>query len=453
MLMQKPTNGSVAAVDYPSIWQEEKAPQPFAGQTGLQKNESKTYETVIVGAGLCGLLTAYRLVEKGVHSIAVVDAGELAGGVTARTTAKITSQHGLIYDKLIRKFGAGQAKQYLDAHEAALQKYRELCRGMDCDFEEKTAYVYSLNDRRKIERELDALEKLGVPGEFTDRLPLPFPVAGAVRYPNQAQFHPLKWIAAISKSLHICEHTPVRELVGTTAITDYGKVTANKIIVATHFPFLNKHGSFFAKLYQHRSYVIALENAPNVDGMYVDEAQTGMSFRNYKNLLLVGGGDHRTGKQGGAWQELRDFAQRHYPKAAETSHWATQDCMSLDGVPYIGPYSASTSDLYVATGFNKWGMTSAMVSAMVLCDLVQGKQSPYAEVFSPSRTILRPQLVVNGFEAVVNLLTPSAKRCPHLGCALKWNPQEHTWDCPCHGSRFTEEGRLIDNPATGNLKK
>ena len=251
----------------------------------------------------------------------------------------------------------------------------------------------------------------------------------------------------------ICEHTPVRELVGTTAITDYGKVTANKIIVATHFPFLNKHGSFFAKLYQHRSYVIALENAPNVDGMYVDEAQTGMSFRNYKNLLLVGGGDHRTGKQGGAWQELRDFAQRHYPKAAETSHWATQDCMSLDGVPYIGPYSASASDLYVATGFNKWGMTSAMVSAMVQCDLVQGKQSPYAEVFSPSRTILRPQLVVNGFEAVVNLLTPSAKRCPHLGCALKWNPQEHTWDCPCHGSRFTEEGRLIDNPATGNLKK
>ena len=305
----------------------------------------------------------------------------------------------------------------------------------------------------EVKKELDALEKLGVPGEFTDRLPLPFPVAGAVRYPNQAQFHPLKWIAAISKSLHICEHTPVRELVGTTAITDYGKVTANKIIVATHFPFLNKHGSFFAKLYQHRSYVIALENAPNVDGMYVDEAQTGMSFRNYKNLLLVGGGDHRTGKQGGAWQELRDFAQRHYPKAAETSHWATQDCMSLDGVPYIGPYSASASDLYVATGFNKWGMTSAMVSAMVLCDLVQGKQSPYAEVFSPSRTILRPQLVVNGFEAVVNLLTPSAKRCPHLGCALKWNPQEHTWDCPCHGSRFTEEGRLIDNPATGNLKK
>ena len=206
-------------------------------------------------------------------------------------------------------------------------------------------------------------------------------------------------------------------------------------------------------MYQHRSYVIALENAPNVHGMYVDEAQNGMSFRNFENLLLIGGGDHRTGKQGGNWQELRTFARQHYPNASEKYCWATQDCMTLDGVPYIGAYSAGTPDLYVATGFNKWGMTSSMVSAMILCDLVQEKQNPYAEAFSPSRTILRPQLAVNAWEAVVNLLTPSAKRCPHLGCALKWNPYEHTWDCPCHGSRFTKNGRLIDNPATGDLTK
>lgn len=127
--------------------------------------------------------------------------------------------------------------------------------------------------------------------------------------------------------------------------------------------------------------------------------------------------------------------------------------MSLDGVPYIGPYSASTSDLYVATGFNKWGMTSSMASAMILSNLVQGKKPPFAaEVFSPSRTMLRPQLATNGWEAMVSLLTPTTRRCPHLGCALKWNSQEHTWDCPCHGSRFTEEGGLIDNPATGGLK-
>ena len=430
-----------------SLWEQ------TSRQTEFRRLEQdvKT-EVLIIGGGMAGILCAYLLGQAGVPYI-LLEAETIGSGVTKNTTAKITSQHGLIYDKLIREFGLDRARQYLSANEAALQKYRELCRDMDCGFEEKTAYVYSLNDRRKIEREVAALEKLGHPAEFAQHLPLPFSVAGAVRYPNQAQFHPLKFLSAISKGLHIYEHTPVRELIGTTAITDRGRVTAEKIIVATHFPFLNKHGGYFIKLYQHRSYVIALANAQAVDGMYVDEAQTGMSFRNYENLLLVGGGDHRTGKQGGAWQELRDFTQQYYPKATEKYHWATQDCMTLDGVPYIGPYSAGTSGLYVATGFNKWGMTSSMVSAMVLCELVQGKPSPYAEVFSPSRTILRPQLAVNGFEALVGLLTPSARRCPHLGCALKWNPQEHTWDCPCHGSRFTEDGRLIDNPATGNLKK
>ena len=430
-----------------SLWEQ------TSRQTEFRRLEQdvKT-EVLIIGGGMAGILCAYLLGQAGVPYI-LLEAETIGSGITKNTTAKITSQHGLIYDKLIREFGLDRARQYLSANEAALQKYRELCRDMDCGFEEKTAYVYSLNDRRKIEREVAALEKLGHPAEFAEHLPLPFSVAGAVQYPNQAQFHPLKFLSAISKGLHIYEHTPVRELIGTTAITDRGRVTAEKIIVATHFPFLNKHGGYFIKLYQHRSYVIALANAQAVDGMYVDEAQTGMSFRNYENLLLVGGGDHRTGKQGGAWQELRDFTQQYYPKATEKYHWATQDCVTLDGVPYIGPYSAGTSGLYVATGYNKWGMTSSMVSAMVLCELVQGKPSPYAEVFSPSRTILRPQLAVNGFEALVGLLTPSARRCPHLGCALKWNPQEHTWDCPCHGSRFTEDGRLIDNPATGNLKK
>ena len=185
--------------------------------------------------------------------------------------------------------------------------------------------------------------------------------------------------------------------------------------------------------------------------MYVDEAQTGMSFRNYQNLLLIGGGDHRTGKKGGNWQELTAFASRHYPRAREVYRWAAQDCMTLDAVPYIGQYSKNTPNLYVATGFNKWGMTSAMVSAMILTDCILDRQTPYAEVFSPSRSILHPQLAANAFEATVNLLTISKKRCPHLGCALKWNEQERSWDCPCHGSRFTEDGVLLDNPATGNL--
>lgn len=409
-------------------------------------------DVLIIGGGMAGILCAYRLHQAGVPYL-LAEAETIGSGTTKNTTAKLTSQHGLIYEQLIRLFGTERAKQYLTANQEALEAYRELCRGIRCGFEEKDAYVYSRNDRKKLERELTALEKLGFHAEFSEHLPLPFPVAGAVKFPHQAQFHPLEFLAAIAKDLHICEHTPVQELVGTTAITPRGRITAKKIIVTTHFPFLNKHGSYFMKLYQHRSYVIVLEHAQNVDGMYVDEAQKGMSFRNYGGQLLVGGGDHRTGKQGGGWRELREFAKRYYPKAVETAHWAAQDCMSLDGVPYIGPYSASTDHLYVASGFNKWGMTSSMVAARILSDLVLEKENPYRDVFSPSRTILRPQLVVNGLEAAAGLLTPTARRCPHLGCALKWNPQEHSWDCPCHGSRFTKDGALIDNPATGDLKE
>ena len=221
--------------------------------------------------------------------------------------------------------------------------------------------------------------------------------------------------------------------------------------MATHFPFLNRHGSYFLKMYQHRSYVLALEHAANVGGMYVDEAAEGLSFRNAQGMLLLGGGSHRTGKQGGGWRELEAFAKRHYPRAHIRYRWAAQDCMTLDGVPYIGPYSARTENLYVATGFNKWGMTSAMAAAMLLTDMVQGKRPDDAPVFSPSRSMLRPQLALNALEAAASLLTPTAPRCPHMGCALKWNSQEHTWDCPCHGSRFTKKGKCIDNPATGDL--
>ena len=177
-----------------------------------------------------------------------------------------------------------------------------------------------------------------------------------------------------------------------------------------------------------------------------------MSFRNYGKYLILGGGSHRTGKKGGSWNEIRDAAARFYPESNEKFHWAAQDCMSLDSIPYIGHYSKRMNDLYVATGFNKWGITSSMVSAMLLSDMVVGKKPDWAEVFNPSRSIITPQLAVNAFEATVNLLTPSTKRCPHLGCALKWNKAERSWDCPCHGSRFSSDGILLENPSTGNIK-
>lgn len=424
-----------------SVWSKETALPAF---DSLSK-DMKT-DVLVIGGGMAGILCAYMLEQAGVSYI-LVEADRICSGITKNTTAKITSQHGLVYDKLIHQFGVDRARLYLLANEKALKEYRRLCEKLECDFEDKDAFVYSQNNVSKIEKELKALEKLGYPATFSDRLPLPFSVAGAVKFNHQAQFNPLKFVAAISKGLKIYEHTMAQSRSGKTVVTDHGKITADQTIVTTHFPFINTHGSYFLKMYQHRSYVIALENGPQVGGMYVDESQTGLSFRNYKDLLLLGGGAHRTGKQGGGWQELEDFAGRNYPGAHEKYRWATQDCMTLDHVPYIGQYSACTPDLYVAAGFNKWGMTSSMAAAIMLTDRVLGRKNQYESVFSPSRSMFRPQLAANALEAVSNLVGYSNRRCTHMGCALKWNAQEHSWDCPCHGSRFTEDGRLIDNPA------
>ena len=287
------------------------------------------------------------------------------------------------------------------------------------------------------------------PAEFAEGadLSLPFQTRGAVRYRKQAQFHPLKFAAKIAEDLDVCEYTLVRDISRNAAYTDRGTITADKILSASHFPFLNRRGNYFLKLYQHRSYVTALQNAQDMDGMYADESKTGLSFRNYGNLLLLGGGSHRTGKKGGGWKELEHAKARFYPESEEICRWAAQDCMSLDGIPYIGAYSRNTPDFYVAAGFNKWGMTSSMAAALLLRDQILERENEWSPVFAPDRSILHPQLFVNGIESVINLLTPSLRRCPHLGCALKWNPSEHTWDCPCHGSRFSGDGSLIDNPA------
>ena len=343
------------------------------------------------------------------------------------------------------------AKLSVRANEEALSEYRALCVDISCDFSEQSHTVYSRQGVQNLEDELAVLSRLNYPAELVGGLPLPFPTVGGIRFPHQAQFHPLKFLSGIVKNLTIYENTPVLCLDKTGAVTEHGTVHANTVIVCTHFPFLNKHGSYFLKLYQQRSYVLALKNVPIPERMYLDAQENGLSFRSWGDLLLLGGGGHRTGKPGGGWAELEAFAQAHYPEAKIVSRWATQDCMSLDGMPYIGQYSASTPNLYVATGFNKWGMTTSMAAARILADLVRGRENPYAPLFSPSRSLLHRQLGINALEATVNLLTPSRKRCPHLGCSLKWNAQERSWDCPCHGSRFSEGGQLLDIPATGDL--
>ncbi|MGN1184295.1 MAG: NAD(P)/FAD-dependent oxidoreductase, partial [Oliverpabstia sp.] len=244
---------------------------------------------MIIGGGITGILCAYFLQEKGVDYV-LVEGRTICSGVTPNTTAKITSQHGLIYQKLLKSYGAEKTSLYLKANQDALDKYREICKNISCDFQTRTAYVYSLDNRKKLEKEAEALAEIGFDAPVLNMTELPFPVAGAIAFENQAQFHPLKFISSVARNLKIYEHTFVKEMKEHTAVTDRAAITFQKVIFATHFPIDNKHGMYFLKLYQHRSYVIALDHAVEWDGMYVDEAMNGMSFRSYNGLLLIGGG-------------------------------------------------------------------------------------------------------------------------------------------------------------------
>lgn len=413
-------------------------------------DRDKHTDVLIIGGGMAGILCAWFLQKTGVDYL-LCEGGTIGSGTTGGTTAVLSAQHDTLYCDLIKHFGQDNAKRYLSANLDALEQFRQICSSVDCDFEEKPSYIYSADDAKLMQDEVETLHSLGFHAELAQKIPLPVNIAAAVKFPGQAQFHPLKFLAELANDLNIHEHTQVKKVENGTAFCDSHKIEANKIIVASHFPIINTHGLYFAKLYQKRSYVIALEGAAEYEGTFVNNRKNGMYFRNYKDLLLIGGGDHRTGKHGGNFKELRIFAKKHYPAAREKYAWAAQDGMSLDGAPYIGRYSSSLPNVYVATGFNEWGMTSSMAAAKILTDFVTGQYNPHALAFTPSRSMLRPQLLANMGTTVLDFVIPTTKRCPHLGCALKWNPIEHSWDCPCHGSRFAENGKLIDNPATGDL--
>ncbi len=427
-----------------SLWQDENA----IAKESIVKGNFKT-DVLIIGGGISGILCAYFLKEAGVDCI-IAEAKETFSGISENTTAKLTIGHGMIYDNMLRELGREKTTMYLKANSDALKEYERLCQSIDCDYEKRDMFVYTTTKKEKAENETRALQSLGYSCEYTEKTELPIKALAAVKIFEQAQINPVKFAKEIAKKLNIIENCFIKEIKGNTAIAENFTIEAEKIIVATHFPFINKHGGYFLKMYQHRSYVCAYENAPIFKGMYVDEDISGFSFRSYGNFLIAGGGGHRTGKDGTAWREIEKFIKTHYPEAKKKFSWAAQDCMTLDGIPYIGKYSKNTPGLYVICGFNKWGFTSSMAGAKIICDLILKKENPYAQIFSPQRSIFKPQLFINGFESTKNLLYPSLKRCPHLGCVLKWNKYEHSWDCPCHGSRFSEKGEIIDNPAMRN---
>lgn len=452
-----------------SIWKKE-----IEIADGKSLEGDMKVHTLIIGAGMAGILTAYLLKQRGIEAV-IVEAKTIASGQTENTTAKITSQHGLFYSKLLRKAGVKRAKAYAKANEEAIRIYEQIVRkeNIDCDFEKKPSYLYSVDDMRteELQREAEVAKNLGISASYVegDKITeIPFEVKGAVRFENQAQFHPLKFINHLADQLTIYENTKVLSVKEHTVYTNTGTIWAENIVFACHYPIINVPGFYFLRQHQERSYVLALENGKELSGMYYSIDEDGLSFRSVKDVLLLGGGNHRTGKCichcGDVYKEkygytfLQKMADKYYGDMREVARWAAQDCMPHDEIPFIGKYSIFRPYWYVATGFKKWGMTSSMVSAMLITSHLCGKYSVYEDTFSPQRLLIRmgiSNFIKDVRESVRGLLkglfVDKKRRCKHMGCKLEWNNEEDSWDCPCHGSRYDKNGELLDNPAQTDI--
>lgn len=421
---------------------------------------SKRAEVVVIGAGMAGILTAFYLQRHGIHVI-VLEADRIGSGQSGSTTAKITSLHNLIYQKLEHTMGEEKARLYGRANQLAVEEYGKLIRrySFSCHYEEMDAYLYSVEESKSLLKETETAIRLGLPASFARSVPLPFPVKGAVRFTGQAQFNPLEFLRAISSDLTVFERTKVIKVKGHEVITDRGVVKADKVVFASHYPFVNFPGLYFLRMYQEKSYAAAFEPAEDLHGMYLGIDPKSYSFRNSGDKLIMGYGAHRTGKPGkdNPYVRLRRSGEHLFPGARELYHWSAQDCMTLDGVPYIGPYSILKKDWYVATGFGKWGMSSSMVAAKILSMEIMGKKTPYDEVFNPARIRIRASAakwVGHGMESAKGLVEgvlPGAVRCPHLGCRMVWNKFDKKWECPCHGSGFEINGKILSGPAQQNI--
>lgn len=371
----------------------------------LKENENT--DVCIIGGGLTGITTAYYLSKAG-FKVTLLEKYKICEHVSGNTTGKITSQHDLFYDYLIQSQGKEKAKQYLNANEEAIKSIEEIIKqeNIECDFERKDNYVYTLNEDEllKIKKEVEALNSLGFPAKFVQNTDLPFRVLGAIKFPNQAQFNPSKYangitcVIANSENISIYEHTKVVDLKSDNAIykviTESGQeVKAKYIVLATHYPIINVPGYYFLKMYQEISYIIAIETKePLFDGMYINSEMPTLSFRTAKqgdkNLVLIGGMGHKTGERkdvSNSFSNLEAIAKRYYPDCEIKYRWCTEDCISLDKIPYIGEFSNLMPNVYVGTGYKKWGMTTSNVAANIIKDKILGRNNPYEDVFTSTR--------------------------------------------------------------------
>lgn len=473
-----------------SIWEKEIE---FEERESLKEN-IKT-EVAVIGAGMAGILIAERLMKSG-KQVVVLEADRIASGQTKNTTAKITAQHNNIYSKIKNFSGIENAKIYAEANMRAVNWFKETIeeRKIDCDFEMLDAFIYSENKEELLE-EVSVCREIGLEAEYNEFCDLPFKTVGAVSFKLQAQFNPLKFIKEIAKDIKIYEKTRVEKIEGNIIYCENARVEAEFIVFACHYPFVNFPGLYFAKIYQQRSYVLALENAGKIDGMYIGTREDDFSFRMYKDIVLLGGAQHRAGEneEGTRYETLRLAAKEMFPNAREIACWSAQDCITADGIPYIGKFSKTNNNIFIATGFGKWGMTTSAVSAEIITDLIVKGKSPLEKLFAPSRFSFKAAAgiadeVLHSAKGLIKQVVciPRGRlediavgsggtvlhegkrlgvyretedefhfvklKCPHLGCRLEWNQDEKSWDCPCHGSRFDYKGHIIDNPAQTNIQ-
>lgn len=419
-------------------------------------------DCVVIGGGITGILTANELSSRGFSTV-VLEANTICSGGTGKTTAKITSQHGLIYARLLKYFGEKQAKMYFESQNKAIDYIEQLVqsKNIDCDFVRLPACVYCVEEAHQIIKEHKALNQLGIAHELTNKTDLPYPIKAAIRFENQAQFNPVKFVRAIASSLEIYENSPVVKIERDCVYTDCAKVCAHYIIVATGYPIINNPGFYFARQHQERSYVIAIKSPKKIREMYLG-IDDNRSVRRYNDYVLIGGEKHRTGKnKGGCYCTLMDFAQRYFKSDCQIYSWSNQDCIAHDGVPFIGNYSKYSEHLFVATGFGKWGMTNSAVSAQLISDLICDRKNEYIQLYTPQRLNLPgsiKDLSIDLGQSVSGLfqgwiLSGKSKRCSHMGCKLKENKEENTLECPCHGSQFDKDGNVLRNPAIKKMTR
>jgi glycine/D-amino acid oxidase-like deaminating enzyme/nitrite reductase/ring-hydroxylating ferredoxin subunit len=479
-------------------------------------NEDLTVDVALIGAGIAGITSAYLLSKEGLK-VAIIEARSVLNGTTAHTTAKLTAQHILIYDHLIKYFGEEKAKLYYEFSSNAIPFVENISRekGIDCDFKRQDAYVYAVTDKyaKNIEKEWTAYQKLGIKGDLKDTIPFNLQIKNTIKMADQAQYHPLKFLRgllneAIKQGCKVFQNTTAVDLeeegIGPKVITKDGfKINCNHVIIATNYPFYDKPGLYSARMYAQRSYIIGIKTDQEYPGgMYISADTPTRSLRhtplNEGNLLIIAGGSHKTGQDINTlkyYNELQDYAEKLFGVRDYTYRWSAQDYITLDRVPYIGPITQDKQHILVATGFNDWGMANGISSAHLLADYVLNRDNPYKEVYSPSRFDANPDLLAalttnadvalhhitskvkfvskgpgdlrNGEGSVVKHKGKKAgaykdeignlyivdTTCTHCGCECQWNEAEKSWDCACHGSRYSYEGDVIDGPGVHGLSK